>query len=157
MFSRPKNRIPEQAAVPEPFASAPVTPVTPVAPAAAADEAAAAKGAQPGAGFLLDRNKPSVISEGFSLVGDISASGALHVEGHVKGTIATDVVNIGPGGAVEGEVVCRAFHIKGTFVGHAECDELYIAGKASVNGRVTYRTLSVQRGAGIEASLVRVT
>ncbi|MEY4713410.1 MAG: hypothetical protein RIS88_2860, partial [Pseudomonadota bacterium] len=30
-------------------------------------------------GFLLDSNKPSVISEGFSLVGDISAQGALHV------------------------------------------------------------------------------
>ncbi len=110
----------------------------------------------PAGGFLLERNKPSVISEGFSLVGDISADGVLHVEGQVRGTVKTHVVNIGPNGSVEGEISCHQLHIKGSFLGQADCDELLIAGKARVNGRVTYRTLSVQRGADIDGSLVRV-
>ncbi len=111
-------------------------------------------GSQGGGGFLLDRSKPSVISEGFALQGDITAQGVLHVEGFIKGTVQTDVVNIGPRGAVEGQVRCKALHIKGAFVGTADCDELFIASKARVVGRVTYRTLAVQRGAMVEGDLV---
>ncbi len=107
-----------------------------------------------GGSFLLDRSKPSVISEGFTLQGDISAQGVLHVEGFIKGTVQTDVVNIGPRGAVEGQITCKALHIKGAFVGTANCDELFIASKARVVGRVTYRTLAVQRGALVEGDLV---
>jgi len=128
----------------------------PVAEPAQAEEPQAKSAPAPAGGFLLERNKPSVISEGFSLVGDITADGVLHVEGQVRGTVATGVVNIGPNGSVEGEITCQQLHIKGAFVGQADCDELLIAGKARVNGRVTYRTLSVQRGADIDGNLVRV-
>lgn len=107
-----------------------------------------------GGGFLLDRSKPSVISEGFTLQGDISASGVLHVEGFIKGTVRTDAVNIGPRGAVEGKVASKTLHVKGAFVGTAECDELFIASKARVVGRITYRSLAIQRGAMIEGDLV---
>ena len=107
-----------------------------------------------GAGFLLDRSKPSVISEGFTLQGDISARGVLHVEGFIKGTVNTDVVNIGPRGAVEGQVTSKSLHVKGAFVGTAVCDELFIASKARVVGRITYRSLAIQRGALIEGDLI---
>ncbi len=151
MFARHKNK---PAAAEEPgFLSARAT-TAPVAESAPAEEPPAK--AAPSGGFLLERNKPSVISEGFSLVGDIMADGVLHVEGSVRGTVATGVVNIGPNGSVEGEISCQQLHIKGSFVGQADCDELLIAGKARVSGRVTYRTLSVQRGADIDGSLVRV-
>jgi len=108
-------------------------------------------------GFLLDRSKPSVISEGFSLVGDITAKGVLHVEGFIKGNIDTEVVNIGPRGAVEGTVTCRALHVKGAFVGTAACDDLFIATKARVVGRISYLSLAVQRGAIVEGDLVHAT
>lgn len=107
-----------------------------------------------GGGFLLDRSKPSVISEGFTLQGDISAQGVLHVEGFIKGTVRTDVVNIGPRGAVEGQVASKSLHVKGAFVGTAECDELFIASKARVVGRITYRSVAIQRGALIEGDLI---
>jgi cytoskeletal protein CcmA (bactofilin family) len=107
-----------------------------------------------GGGFLLDRSKPSVISEGFTLQGDISASGVLHVEGFIKGTVRTDAVNIGPRGAVEGKVMSKTLHVKGAFVGTAECDDLFIASKARVVGRITYRSVAIQRGAMIEGDLI---
>lgn len=109
--------------------------------------------AAPGAAFLLDSNKPSVISEGFSLVGDITATGVLHVEGTIKGTINTEVVNIGPKGTVDGRIKCNSLQIKGAFTGTADCQELFIAGKAKVAGKITYQTLSVHRGAQVEGDL----
>ncbi len=154
MFARQKNK---PAPADEISFLAGRTAAAPAAETSAVEEPAPKAAAPaPSGGFLLERNKPSVISEGFSLVGDISADGVLHVEGEVRGTVKTQVVNIGPNGAVEGEISCQQLHIKGNFVGQADCDELLIAGKARVNGRVTYRTLSVQRGADIDGSLVRV-
>ena len=112
-------------------------------------------GAPGGGSFLLDRNKPSVISEGFALVGDVVAEGVLHVEGSIKGTINSDVVNIGLNGAVDGDVRCKSLQIKGSFLGTARCDELIISGKARVSGRIAYGSLSVQRGATIEGDLIQ--
>lgn len=143
MFAKQKNKSDEEDVTNDRFETM----------TAAADEGASKSASS---GFLLERNKPSVISEGFSLVGDITADGALHVEGQVRGTVKTNVVNIGQNGSVEGKVSCRSLQIKGTFLGEADCDELLIAGKARVTGRVTYKTLSVQRGAEIDGTLVRV-
>ncbi len=149
MFGKPKNNSGEDLAETPAIDSD-----DPQAEGARASNGNGGSNGQGGGGFLLDRSKPSVISEGFSLQGDISAQGVLHVEGFIKGTVQTDVVNIGPRGAVEGQVRCKALHIKGAFVGTADCDELFIASKARVVGRVTYRTLAVQRGALVEGDLV---
>ncbi len=107
-------------------------------------------------GFLLERNKPSVISEGFSLVGDITAQGVLHVEGQIRGTVSTESVNIGPTGNVEGRIDCASLQIKGGFSGEAGCRELIISGKAQIKGRISYEVLSIQRGARVEGELICV-
>ena len=144
MFGKPKNN-----AVDEDFVDSPE-----VAEESGSEAGRGGPGGNGNGGFLLDRSKPSVISEGFTLQGDISAQGVLHVEGFIKGTVRTDVVNIGPRGAVEGQVASKSLHVKGAFVGTAECDELFIASKARVVGRITYRSLAIQRGALIEGDLI---
>lgn len=116
--------------------------------------AAASGGSARGSGaFLLENSKPSVISEGFLIVGDVTANGILHVEGSVRGAITTEVVNIGSKGSVNGRVTCKSLQVKGVFEGIAECDELVVSGRAKVSGTITYRTLSIQRGAQVEGDL----
>ena len=102
-----------------------------------------------------ERAKPSVISEGFSLHGDVRSPGMLHVEGFIKGSIDSESLNIGPKGAVEGRVSCGSLHVKGSFTGTATCDELFIVSSGRVVGNITYRVLSVQRGALIEGDLIQ--
>jgi len=144
MFAKSKNKSPDNADE-EPVDTTPPDTGSGSAPSRPA----------PPSGFLLDSNKPSVISEGFSLVGDISAQGILHVEGLIKGTVSTDAVNIGITGAVEGKIQCKSLQIKGAFVGEARCQELVISSKARVRGNITYETLSIQRGAFVEGELAR--
>jgi cytoskeletal protein CcmA (bactofilin family) len=103
---------------------------------------------------VLDSHKPSVISEGFSLTGDIFSSGILHIEGKVNGKIKADSINIGPSGQVDGELSCETLHIKGMFSGSAVCGELVVADKASIRGSVTYRSVTISRGAVIEGELL---
>jgi len=91
MFGKPKNNSGEDLAETPAIDSD-----DPQAEGARASNGNGGSNGQGGGGFLLDRSKPSVISEGFSLQGDITAQGVLHVEGFIKGTVQTDVVNIGP-------------------------------------------------------------
>jgi cytoskeletal protein CcmA (bactofilin family) len=103
---------------------------------------------------VLDTHKPTVISEGFSLTGDIVSDGILHIEGRTSGTIKASSINIGPRGHVEGNVACASLHVKGTFSGTAVCAELVVAASAIVRGHITYQLLTIGRGASIEGDLV---
>jgi len=103
---------------------------------------------------VLDTHKPTVISEGFSLTGDIVSDGILHIEGRTSGTIKASSINVGPRGQVEGNVACASLHIKGSFSGTAVCGELVVAASAIVKGHVTYQVLTIGRGATIEGDLV---
>lgn len=100
-----------------------------------------------------DVNKPSVISEGFSLAGDIVSEGVLHIEGKTTGTIKAGSINIGPRGQVEGNLACASLHIKGSFSGSAVCSELVVASSAVVKASITYQSLTISRGATIEGDL----
>jgi cytoskeletal protein CcmA (bactofilin family) len=101
-------------------------------------------------------SKPSILSEGFSFRGEISAKGAIHVEGALNGQIQVDELTIGARGQVEGVVTCSSLHIKGKFSGTATCSELIVTSSASVDGHVVYKTLSVQKGASIKGDLLLV-
>ena len=100
--------------------------------------------------------KPSILSEGFSFRGEISAKGAIHVEGALNGQIQVDELTIGARGQVEGVVTCSNLHIKGKFSGTATCNELIVTSSATVDGHVVYKTLSVQKGASIKGELLLV-
>jgi cytoskeletal protein CcmA (bactofilin family) len=101
-------------------------------------------------------NKPSILSEGFSFRGEISAKGAIHVEGSLNGQVQVDELTIGSKGQVEGVVTCSSLHIKGKFSGTATCSELIVTSSATVDGHVVYQTLSVQKGASIKGELLLV-
>jgi len=100
--------------------------------------------------------KPSILSEGFSFRGEITAKGAIHVEGALNGQIQVDELTIGARGQVEGVVTCSSLHIKGKFSGTATCNELIVTSSASLDGHVVYQTLSVQKGASIKGELLLV-
>jgi cytoskeletal protein CcmA (bactofilin family) len=101
-------------------------------------------------------NKPSILSEGFSFRGEISAKGAIHVEGSLNGQVQVDELTIGSKGQVEGVVTCSSLHIKGKFSGTATCSELIVTSSATVDGHIVYQTLSVQKGASIKGELLLV-
>lgn len=122
----------------------------------AESKAAAAVERMLGTAVLLSdpASKPSIISEGFSLTGDVVSRGTLHIDGQITGTIKVDAVAIGPKGVVSGSVECSKLLVKGILRGTSECDDLQIDSTATVEGTVSYRVLAVQRGATITGDLL---
>jgi cytoskeletal protein CcmA (bactofilin family) len=106
-----------------------------------------------GSAFVLERNKPAVISEAFTILGDVIGTGVLHVEGKVVGNVRTDSVSISTTGRVEGAIECGSLQVKGHLHGACNCDELSVATGASVSGKLKYKSIAVSRGARIEGDM----
>lgn len=98
--------------------------------------------------------KPSIISEDFTIRGDIESEGTLHVEGRIIGLVKAQTIHISGSGQIEGDVVCQNISVKGKITGTVVCSELTLASSAVVKGSVSYRSITVGRGARLECDVV---
>jgi cytoskeletal protein CcmA (bactofilin family) len=104
-------------------------------------------------GLEITSSKPSIISEEVVLTGNIKTPGALHIEGTVIGDLDVSSLTIGPTGVFEGNVNCRALNVRGKFSGTSDCQELIVASSAQIEAKITYRELTLQRGATLRGEL----
>lgn len=100
------------------------------------------------------QTKPSIISEDFTIRGDIESEGTLHVEGRIIGLVKANTIHVSGSGQIEGDVVCQNISIKGNVSGTVVCSDLTLASSALVKGHVSYRSITVGRGARLECDVV---
>jgi cytoskeletal protein CcmA (bactofilin family) len=110
-------------------------------------------------------NKPqnridSLIGAGTTVEGNITFTGGLRVDGHVRGNVfAADdkpgTLVLSEQARIEGEVRVSHIVVNGAVVGpvHA-ADYAELQAKANVTGDVYYRTLEMQHGAVVEGRFV---
>jgi len=124
----------------------PVSPPSP-APTMAAPEPMAARPRGP--------EGNSVISTEVKIVGNLTSTGDLRIDGTVEGDITSRVLTIGEGAKIDGSVTAETVRISGTVSGHIRAGTVAIARTARVTGDITYRTLSVEEGGAVEGQLRR--
>ena len=104
-------------------------------------------------GVLSATQKPAIVSEQFTIRGDIDSDGTLHVEGRVIGVVKAHTIHISATGHIEGDVVCDHLTIKGQVDGKITCQELTIAASARVKGLVDYRSITIGAGARVDCEM----
>ena len=104
----------------------------------------------------LKRESPdeivSILGEGVAVVGDISFTRGLRVDGAVKGKLHSEaMLQIGPQGHVEGEAVVRKVSVSGELRGvvHAS-DRVEIRKEGKIYGDVFTPCLIIEAGAVFE-------
>jgi cytoskeletal protein CcmA (bactofilin family) len=97
----------------------------------------------------------SVISTEVKIVGNLTSTGDLRIDGTVEGDITSRVLTIGEGAKIDGSITAETVRISGTVGGHIRAGTVAIARTARVTGDVTYRTLSVEEGGAVEGQLRR--
>ena len=115
--------------------------------------------------FGKKKNKPqgridSLIGTGTSLVGDVSFTGGLRVDGEIKGNVrgvdgqpATLVIS--EHARVEGEISVSHLVVNGTVIGSVHSsDFLELQTRARVTGDVEYSTIEIHLGAIVQGRLV---
>ena len=102
----------------------------------------------------------SLIGTGTTIEGDITFTGGLRVDGHVRGSV---VASEGKSGTlvlseqaqIEGEIRVSHIVVNGTVVGPVHAAEyVELQSKANVTGDVYYKTLEMQLGAVLQGRLV---
>jgi len=107
-----------------------------------------------------DSRIDSLIGAGTTIQGDISFSGGLRVDGHVRGSVVasdgkTGTLVLSEQAQIEGEIRVSHIVINGTVVGPVHAAEyVELQAKANVTGDVYYKTLEVQLGAVLQGRLV---
>lgn len=104
----------------------------------------------------------SLIGAGTSVVGDVTFSGGLRVDGEIKGNVrgadgqpATLVIS--EHARIEGEVSVSHLVINGTVIGSVHSsDFLELQTRARVTGDVEYSTVEMHLGAVVQGRLVHL-
>lgn len=99
----------------------------------------------------------SVIGPDLSVTGDLSADGAIQINGSVKGDITCNTLTVGESGKIEGNVSVQSLRISGTIQGQVRAAEVVINKTAQMMGDVYHGSLTVEQGALLEGHCARLT
>lgn len=103
----------------------------------------------------------TLISAGTRIVGDLTFTGGLRIDGEVDGNVTArpgqpSVLVIGAGGRVRGEVRAARMVVNGEVSGSIHASELLeLQPRARISGDLRYAALEVHHGAILEVALER--
>lgn len=97
----------------------------------------------------------SLLDEGSSFEGKVAFSGVVRIDGHFRGEAQSDgTLVVGEKGDVQADVEVDALVVHGRFRGRAHARrEVQIAASAEVEGSVITRSLVVEDGAVLNATV----
>ena len=87
--------------------------------------------------------------------GDLATSAQLHLEGRIEGNVRCIRFSEGPTGVVAGNIAAEEARIAGLVEGDVDAATVIVEGSARILGDITYETISIAAGAGIEGRLAR--
>ena len=101
------------------------------------------------------KSTPTIIAHDLKIEGNITGSGVVEIEGHVKGNVHCNIIALREGGFVEGSIVAESLSIMGRFEGTIKTKNINISSKAQVSGEIEYDSLAVEDGAYIDGQFKR--
>ncbi|MCP4726953.1 MAG: polymer-forming cytoskeletal protein [bacterium] len=96
-----------------------------------------------------DGSLNTIVGRGSTISGNLDIQGSIRVDGTVKGEVkCSDLLTVGPGGRIEGEVNVKHIVLGGTVSGNISGSEkVELQNKSVVEGDVTTKSLTVEAGA----------
>jgi cytoskeletal protein CcmA (bactofilin family) len=97
--------------------------------------------------------EPSVIGPDVTVVGTLESSGAVTVEGKVRGDInAKGNVTVSAQGRVEGNLHAKEATLRGHLLGNIRADRVVLCASCNVKGDVVHARIVIEEGATFEGN-----
>jgi cytoskeletal protein CcmA (bactofilin family) len=96
------------------------------------------------------RAAPSIISSDMIVIGTLTSTGDIQIDGKVEGDIRSGSLTIGEKANIEGEIVAEEVTIRGRVTGTIRARKVQLAGTCHVEGVILHEALSVEVGAFFE-------
>ncbi|MFN3075283.1 MAG: polymer-forming cytoskeletal protein [Alphaproteobacteria bacterium] len=90
---------------------------------------------------------PSIVSADMRIVGNVTSSGEIQIDGSVEGDIRCVTLIIGVSGSIQGEVDADVARIHGGMSGQLRAKSVFLASSARMIGNVTHQSLAIEPGA----------
>jgi cytoskeletal protein CcmA (bactofilin family) len=95
----------------------------------------------------------SVIGADMRITGDVRTGEDLRIDGRIEGDVSCASLELGEGGAIEGNVEADEVRLSGSVHGRVSARSVHLEAAARVSGDVSYESLAVAPGARIEGRL----
>ena len=92
----------------------------------------------------------TVIANGSTIEGRITAPGIISISGYVKGDVNASEIVIDREGAVNGSIFAEHLIIIGKFEGEVSANKITVASTASVKGNLSYKRVAIDDGAVLD-------
>ncbi len=103
------------------------------------------------------RTTPTILSQDLVIVGEITSSGIIEIEGRIKGTIKGNSVILRENGFIEGQIYAESLSLRGNFEGSVYAQNIDISSSAKISGDIEYQSLVVEDGACIDARFKKLS
>jgi cytoskeletal protein CcmA (bactofilin family) len=103
------------------------------------------------------RSVPSIISADLKIVGDLSSTGEIQIDGEVTGDIRSKVLLVGETASVRGEIRAETVRVHGHVNGQIKATYVNLAKSAHVVGDILHENLSIQEGAFLEGHITHMS
>ena len=100
----------------------------------------------------LGKAAPSIISSDLVIVGTLTSTGDVHIDGRVDGDIRSGSATLGEKASFEGEIVAEEVTIRGRVKGAIRARKVSLASTSHVEGTVLHEALAVEVGAFFEGN-----
>lgn len=95
----------------------------------------------------------SHLSKAMVVRGDLESDGEVHIHGSVLGQVCADRLVVGASGYLEGDIIARDVRIEGRLAGRIFALNVTLDSEAEVTGRIFHNTITVAKGARIDARM----
>jgi len=100
-----------------------------------------------------EANSTTIISNGVKIKGETELSAKLHIEGEFEGNIkSSNVISIGKGGVIKGDLIASKLIVNGEFTGRADCEIIEVMNGGIVKGDVVVKNLVIENGGVFEGN-----
>lgn len=98
---------------------------------------------------------PSIVAQDVTIEGNITASGELHIDGTVFGSVRAKSCVVDMNGFIQGELVAEEIFIRGRVMGPIRGLHVNLYAGAQVEGDILNETISIENGANIYGMISR--
>ena len=96
------------------------------------------------------RFAPSIVSADLEIVGNLTTSGEVHLDGTIEGDVTCEKLMVGEKARVIGRVQANEVVIRGKIIGNVKAKNVELAKTAHVVGDIWHDTLAIDSGAFLE-------
>jgi cytoskeletal protein CcmA (bactofilin family) len=99
---------------------------------------------------------PSIIAQDVVIEGNVTATGELHIDGTVYGTVRANSCVVDMNGFVQGEIIATEIFIRGRVIGPISGNNVNLYAGAQVEGDILNQSISIENGANVYGMISRL-